>query len=284
MLEWYLRVSDIKETLQGKIMKNKLFVSLFTLALAVLMGWVVALSTPKIARAMQSNNYPAYTLNQIERVIMADGTEYSRTIRTTGRRSDGSKAVKEIHHYKVNGKAWEMPQTHIYDVGNERLTALYPRITAKISEQLHPLKVARLQQHSENSEISGSQLKSELVPIAFHQTQLRETPKMIGADRDVSLVEKHWVVPTLNCAVLQEENVATSADGKPRWTRYVDFISLKVGEPEASLFEIPFNFQEMIPSQVMMAQNQQEGRECRKCELNTLSNSDRAYYANRPKK
>jgi hypothetical protein len=157
-------------------------------------------------------------------------------------------------------------------------------VKGKMSGQLNPIAIGRLKTAVANCEKPGYELKPEAAPVGFFGARIRSTAKKTGSDESMTTDEKQWVLPELNCVVLQEESITKGPNGELRGTRYLDFVSLTPGEPDPALFAIPSDYVEMTPSQVMLAQNKQEGKDCRECEKNLLEHADRNYFANLPKK
>jgi hypothetical protein len=219
-----------------------------------------------------------YTIQQIERGVNADGSERFRFERETVRRRDGSMAVHEVRHYRADGTPIELPFYSIYDVKGAVLTSIYPRVGAKITSKLNEAVRLRLSQVNSDCRRDGFSLEARGETMASIEVQLR-TKIEDGTDR---IVEKEWVAPSLGCLVMQKEVAVHNADGTLRGTVFTDLIAVRPGAPAEQRFVVPENLSEMSPSQVMVAQQRQDGVSCKACEMRSIDNADRLYLANRP--
>jgi hypothetical protein len=91
-----------------------------------------------------------------------------------------------------------------------------------------------------------------------------------------------WVAPGLGCLALRSELRAYEVDGALRGTVVQEATSVELAAPTVDLFAVDDALAEMMPSEILAAQNRRQGLECSRCDETAAANGDRMYLANRP--
>ena len=130
-----------------------------------------------------------------------------------------------------------------------KATRVVPFIATKVT---YPLTQAQIDQTKtqagatctgEKSEILGyAVVKSQDVQISSESVHLGPAFDRIEVDR--------WLAPSLNCLAIRTET-RFMKDKKVVQGRVATYVTLKEGEPEASLFEVPANYVERTPSETV---------------------------------
>ena len=90
------------------------------------------------------------------------------------------------------------------------------------------------------------------------------------------IYRESWIAPALGCIALKE--VTSMYDqAKVKAYQVTEVESIKEGEPDAKLFNIPGNYTERPPSAVFQENARRTGRVCPSCERNTGARLDSIY-------
>jgi len=93
--------------------------------------------------------------------------------------------------------------------------------------------------------------------------------------------EERWVAPSLNCVALKRSDRAFES-GKFIARTTEEALSLHLGDPDPSLFDLPANYTERKPSQVQAERARLEGTQCPSCEKAAGQVLDKVYESRRP--
>lgn len=225
------------------------------------------------------------TASMVERAINDDGTERHRFVRTLARRSDGALAVKERRFYKgPEGQPLELEFRYVQDVSKRELISIYPEINARITSRLSDRSIQALRTKPDAGCV-GSGFETD--PSA-PQESIAGQPVIVRARTLISKdgsrhgpSEREWVAEGLDCFVMRREFRSSGQESSFRGSVTMEVVNISVGEPSKELFLIPAGLKEMLPSEVIKAQNDLQGIECTACDLKTGENADRRYRANR---
>jgi hypothetical protein len=88
--------------------------------------------------------------------------------------------------------------------------------------------------------------------------------------------EEGWVAPSLGCYPL-ERSYQVSESGQPVGRTTITVVSITIGDPPGELFEVPGNYAERKPSEVMALRAEKEGRPCPTCMAGSASSLDKVY-------
>lgn len=80
-----------------------------------------------------------------------------------------------------------------------------------------------------------------------YKTGMVKWPTLAADEREITA----WDAPDLGCQMLQSRVVEKQADGSTKVVTEGRTSSLSIGEPDASLFEMPENYASVMPSQAM---------------------------------
>lgn len=106
-----------------------------------------------------------------------------------------------------------------------------------------------------------------------------EVVKVTRRIEDANIVTiEEWVAPALDCYPLRSVTSLRAKDGTPGPRNEHEVVVVIPGEPEASLFEVPSNYTERSPSQVMSEWARRRGVQAVSPAASAL---DEAYYRRR---
>lgn len=267
-------------------MRTRLHVMLSTL-LAILFAAGAGILVNQEAWAQSQSELVPYTAEAVEVRINADGTERSRRVRTIAHNSGGSRAVHETRYYRSSdGVARQHSVNHIWSAEGRRRVSVYPLIGASVTSTVSEEAVQALRTKP-SPDCSGGRGWSpvENTPeqtlagqsVIVRRRQLETTDRLHSGP-----VETEWIAPALDCLVMRREVKRLDEQGAVIGEIRMDVTHVTSGAPEADLFALPEDLQEMTPSQVLKAQNGVFGIDCAECVLNSAEIADERYYRNHP--
>lgn len=246
-------------------------------------GALAALSIGANLSLASDEKAVTFTAEFLQRRVDADGGERYRFERTVARKSDGSRAEKEIRYYRSQGKDVILPSQHVWDTQSRKLIAAYPQVHGKITTTLSDTAVQRLSAHPR-----ATCPQSGFDPVNPGDTSIASIPVVVrqmrveAKDEQPETRIREWVAPSLGCVVLKRQQQWFDATNQPLPGDVVlEVVRLTQGEPSAEAFQVSGNLREMSPSEVMTAQNALQGRTCTDCDRKAMENGDRYYFANR---
>jgi len=172
-----------------------------------------------------------FTAEVLERRLDATGTEKYRETSLSAMRGDGT-TIRIIHRTFPDGKTYEFKT--IIDVVHSTRIVLDQ---ATESRTTYPLSNRSVQLLVNSTAYCGLNLDTERMTTAGYEALRQDnSTKKLTAVR--------WLAPALNCFPLKETTQsATSTNSR-------EVTSVRLGEPDATLFVIPDNYTERTPSQV----------------------------------
>lgn len=216
---------------------------------------------------------------EIEETFYKPDGQFSKVQRSiVAVRSDGSH-LEIVFGAAPDGRP--VQQTRLLDVpAARRLVA--DELTKSLTT--YELKPAAVESYRIQGGTCHADADSERRTLLSHEA-LRLT-KQHGEDRGagIRLSSESWIAVKLNCLPLQETILATQAGNSPRVTSVRQVKSVVVGEPNASLFEIPADLIERSPSAVMAEYERLVPRDRQSSAVaNASQHLDPPYYNNRNK-
>ena len=92
-----------------------------------------------------------------------------------------------------------------------------------------------------------------------------------------SIMVEEWLAPGLDCLPLRVSATLQDSNGSVIGRDVEDVSSVRLGEPDGSLFEVPSQLTERSPSQVMAAEKAARGEACEGCQSAGVTAADRNY-------
>jgi hypothetical protein len=114
---------------------------------------------------------------------------------------------------------------------------------------------------------------------AEHQTFLGHRAMKANRETNTGAIKvqyENWIAPDLGCLVLKS-TVTRFQNGVLQAYKYKVVTALKLGEPDATLFQWPQTFVERKPSQVLSEAARRKGISCPECEQHSGTALDKAY-------
>jgi hypothetical protein len=209
---------------------------------------------------------PAYTLSQHSKSTGGPKGDVIMESRTTGQRSDGSRVTRTAN--PINGY---LDRKITLASGLELTVYDEVKVVSTVqTDPAHPRRVIRTPN-------SGCLLPEKGTLMELGMISGQET---IGGIQTNKIVGgwTYWYAPSLQCELIQQE-----ADFKDSKTLLV-FDKIEYQEPDASLFVVPSDYQELPPSQAVEKRlrkiNVPEGRIADVVKMN--QGVDKFYLAHRP--
>ncbi len=225
-------------------------------------------------RSQVLNTIP-FTASTLETRFRAPGEEHMHAEGTYAVRGNGSNvALKTV----TTPKGPKLRKT-IVDPTAERMVAVFESteslITRKagVPRRLHYPKGCSDDRSAERSVMLGY----EVVKVTEEVT----VPEIGEQARGLRI---EWLAAALDCYQLKIEQYFTDGSG-PMSLKYLkEVTSVKMGEPDAALFEIPDAYRERTPSDVLTEYGRMYHDKVPEPELLEMwqRNLDAAYFANRP--
>jgi hypothetical protein len=259
-------------------------------AIALLLTFGIAyqlrLDAGKMSVVAAANAHVPVTVEWVERAIDADGTERFLFEKTFARRDDGATVMAEHRFYRGSeGQPLEMRLRTVTDPSARIRTSIYPDVQGKVTVAIPQRALESLTNAVDPScAVNGFRMVEDagVSDILGHPVLRRERrlESSDGVHRGPHEVE--WVAPALGCVALRSELVSHDKDGIVIGRVLREATGVNPGEPSAELFVVQEELGEMMPSEIMAAQNRLQGIECTTCDATAASNGDRFYLANRP--
>ena len=212
--------------------------------------WFAGALTSKALRARASTNTApvALTAEFVVKNYDAANRELVSSQDVFARRSDGSIVV-----VRKNVDNREVGIRRIFDTSRRQSISLDPLTQSLLTYDLPSQEVEYLSAPGSNCQERNPYLETANEPrakvLGFEVVHLRGKPP--GAEFYVN----RWSAPALNCFVIREE--LTSSEFK----QVRSTVSIQLGEPDPSLFDVPGNYVERSPSEIMaLVAAQRDGR------------------------
>ncbi|HUQ95695.1 MAG TPA: hypothetical protein VM120_28715 [Bryobacteraceae bacterium] len=245
--------------------------------IAVVAGaiWGTVGTRPRTVKA-QNTRVP-FTAQFEERFYDGAGSLVHVRPQTVAVQNDGSN-VKVDGGFWLGALAEKRPKIleHriIIDQQARTLISVYPDLKMKITA---PLRVGELQSQRVDSfatcNRTGWELEASLnTTISGQPAIFMKRERLKGGD---SWITREWVSPELGCIALKKE-VLMTVNGAEQKSEVV-LKSLRIGEPDPALFNVPRDFAETLPSKVLEGIEAFNGRQCSQCLKNTGSRADARY-------
>ncbi|MCW5962781.1 MAG: hypothetical protein KIT83_01980 [Bryobacterales bacterium] len=229
---------------------------------------------------------PEYTARFVERAVDADGTERFRFDKTYAVRADRTTVVAEHRHYRgPEGQPLQLRVRHLSDPNRKVRVSVYPDVAGRVTVGLRNEAVEALKAVPQPScTLPGFEtvVDPNRAEILGHSVLRRERQLESSDGLHTGPEQVEWVAPSLGCLALHSELRAYEQGGRLRGTVVREASGVEIGSPAVELFEVDQALVEMMPSEIMAAQNRLQGLECSKCDETAAANGDRMYLANRP--
>lgn len=227
----------------------------------------------RIERVYASANRVALTATTHTSIFNREGVEVNSMTTTLAIRSDGS-LVKLKRETDRRGR--EVPLSvetrEIHDVQNRSHVEIHPSVQSKITMRMDDQTAARLGGRPAGcADAAAADSKLLGFPV------VKKTRTTSGAPRQQSMTVEEWVAPGLDCLPLKTSAVLKGANGAVISRNTEEVVSVRLGEPEASLFEVPGGLIERAPSEVMAADYAQRGGQCSTCVSAAVAAADENY-------
>jgi hypothetical protein len=241
-------------------MKKKLSLTLA----ALLLGWIVAGAWEKTS----ASGFVPLTAHVTQVAYGPDNTLPVTIVKVIDFRSDGSYRVSQTNVDHVENI--QLTRVTLWDEQAGRKTVVSPgvRTTTSYKSNRAPLQYSCRQEILDAPE-AGEFLGHRVVEI------VREEDLEDGS----SIRFQEWYAPELNCLQVYSEGKRMDADGNFLDSNIHRANAIVLGEPDPSLFVVPDNYSEVMPSElVRMEMENMFGENTR--ELPDLTGEDAHYFAN----
>lgn len=189
----------------------------------------------------QNSSLQPFTATMKEVRFDAAGTERATEIYTYAMRSDGS-SVKVVNREFPDGKRY--PMRLVMDLSGKKRISIDPSTQSTTTYVLSAFILKK----------TGSDFHScmggKLTPrpkIAGFETAYRNIT--YGKDPEIKNLGEEWVAPALNCFPLKQVIYRHGEKTGPH--NEIEAITVVLGEPDSALFQIPADYAERSPRQVM---------------------------------
>jgi hypothetical protein len=223
---------------------------------------------PVQARASTNTAPVAFTAEFVIKDYDAANRELRSVQEVIAQRGDGSivRLRKRIDNREAGTK-------RMYDTSKRQSISVDPLTQSLLTYDLSPQEIEYLSAPGSDCRKRNPYLEPVNEPpakvLGFEVVHLRGKPP--GAEFHLD----RWSAPALNCFIIREE-LASSEHRQVRST-----VSVELGEPEPSLFDVPANFVERSPSEIMaLAAAQRDGR----VDPRTASQLDSIYWNRKAQK
>jgi hypothetical protein len=225
--------------------------TIFSIAAATVCAWVLGafLSRKLNAPAVYATTHPvAFTAEMLTTSTDSNNTKLQHARSQFAQRSNGSSVFTQ----KSAGLDEPAGIRRILDVNSKKVISVDPN-TKSISSFHYSDKELDLARNPSASCEHRTNLArvNEPQEIIFGVQVERYSGKLTGTSHQVS----RWLAPELNCFVLKQE-VAYS-DTRYQYVQRQVTTSLWMGEPDPALFEVPSDYVERSPAEVLSIARQQ---------------------------
>lgn len=240
---------------------------------AGILAMVSAFPTGQLAAQefLRAPRYVPHTATVVTRYYDDAGSLKATIVSLRARRADGSLAkVKELVRDEVSGVKL------IVDTVAGQRVAVDPVTQSKTTYHMSPKAILEHEDFRQGAcEKSGEEVE-EIAGLEARKFRQEISQGNARLGPVWKTVVERWLAPALNCEPLRVDSHMVSPDGTLRGRTVDEVISVTLGEPNQSLFEVP-EYPEKSPSQVMAEYDRIHGRnECETC-ARSRSAQDAAY-------
>lgn len=220
----------------------------------------------------------AFTAESSSKIFNAAGTEVNSMTTTLATRADGS-TVKIKREFDLKGRQPEVAieTREIHDVQQRTHVEVHPSVQSKITMRMDEATAARLASRPAAGCADGAATEGGAANARLLGFPVVKKTRTSGARAQQTMTVEEWVAPGLDCLPLKVSAVLQEADGRVVSRATQEVTRVRVGEPDATLFEVPSGLTERSPSEVMAADMAQRGTQCRRCVSAGVVNADENY-------
>lgn len=208
------------------------------LAASVATTLLVVGSSISVGYTRPSQLESAYTIEFRERSVNMATGQFKEFKKTYARRSDGSVVAMQWNKFPSDDReyAWKV------------IDLIPERKTVSVAEQIEA--VSTMYWFPKRANVSN------LMPLEGSDFERTGTDIYLGCEivksghEDKKLRITRWRAPALGNVILRDEWAFKKDDGSIGSITDKIALDIKPGEPAASLFEIPPNYRELLPSQL----------------------------------
>ena len=216
-----------------------------SLTLGVSLLTIVASFGWELVTQDRSEGRTPFTAHKITRMFDSDGIQKLTTIHTYAVRSDGSfVSLNQMSGSKVVGVKV------ILDTSSKKRVAVDP-LTESITT--HPISIGHLRLFTSRANSCTEAEATEAESGQFLGYHVQKEVK----ESEVSRTER-WVAPALNCYPLKK-TFTVIQNGVAGPHNESEIVAVIEGEPDPQLFEVPANFVERSPSEVLSEYERRNG-------------------------
>jgi hypothetical protein len=247
---------------------------------------IVMLIFPRNDRSLAAEETVSreFTVEFTDISVEETGRIFMSREKTAAMRKDGSKAERVVS-WRTDGsgmnKIKEYENLTIWDRQRDRIFFLYPMVESKSTMALNeptirnprPTPPACVDQEAPLNESTVSADEIAGFPVVRLEANFEHN----AGPRNVVT---QWRAPGLDCMPLRTISTLVDVDGKVKSRKTVEAISVRLGEPDPTMFEVDSSYTERIPSEIYRMESERQGKEvCAECGTEQfLDNADQRYH------
>lgn len=166
---------------------------------------------------------------------------------TVARRADGAKA-RINRNFDLNG--YPEGTARVVDLPDGRELMAYDDVHLVVRAPAPPAWVVAMHKQAilnpPSNCVSPGHTLAGYTQVQGYRVAVVKWPQLAGATRYTA-----WAAPQLACQTLESLSEAPQADGTFAPVGKTKVVSLTIGEPDASLFDVPSSYRSVMPSEAL---------------------------------